>query len=167
MDGDGRLDEAGLAHMKGIRRILRFLAEDGRIAHMHGRIHVFGSAAAGKARPGDVDALVDFSDWSGSVLDPYAIPQAGLLLAVGRQFYGSFDPFVLVGPHLYVRDDACAGWTGARHARSILAKARAEGRPPADVLAEIKARPRELGGLVVSAKPEAEAEPEDVRAPGP
>jgi hypothetical protein len=158
------LDERRLAHVRRIRTILRFLAEDDRLAGMRDRIRVFGSAAAGKAVPGDVDAYVDFSDASLSVSHPDYVPGARLMLGVARQFPGAFDPFVRVGKILYARDEYGTGWIQAKRVRDITKAAQVDGRPPADVLAEIRARPEAMGGRPAP-RPGAPA-PQPAAAPG-
>lgn len=156
------LTEDQLAHIKVLRRILRFLATDERLAPMQGRIKVFGSSASGKDCPGDIDAYIDFSDSTDSYQHPSVIPGANLLLAVARQFYGTFDPFVRVGKILYARSDDANGWVTARQVREIR-KAGEAGRPPQDVLDEIRSRPQERGGMP---RPKVDAEePPSPRGP--
>lgn len=144
-DGAAGLAPGQMEHMRKIRRILRFLATDGRLAHMEGRVLVFGSADAGKAVPGDVDAYFDFSDSKDSLQHPSVIKGASLLLGVAAQFYGCFDPFVRVGSILYARNENCNGWVYAKQVRA-LRKAGEAGRHPLDVYEEIRAKPYELGG---------------------
>ncbi len=160
--GAAGLDPAQLEHMRKIRRILRFLATDERLAHMDGRILVFGSAEAGKAVPGDVDAYFDFSDSKDSLQHPDAVQGTRLLLGVAAQFYGKFDPFVRVGKILYARNENCNGWVYAKQVRA-LRKAGEAGRHPLDVYEEIRSRPHELGGAPPPKDPAPEA---DAPAPG-
>ena len=152
MDGDAArvLGQDQLEHMRKVRRILRFLAQDERLEGMSGRILVFGSAEAGKAVPGDVDAYFDFSDCKSDFLHPDSVPGTRLLLGVAAQFYGCFDPFVRVGKILYARNDSCSGWAYAKQVRAIRAAGEA-GRHPLDVYEEIRSRPPELGGAPAKA----------------
>ncbi len=144
-EGAKSLDVGQLEHMRKLRRILRFLATDERIAHMRERTLVFGSAEAGKAVPGDIDAYFDFSDSKESLQHPDSIPATRLLLGVAAQFYGCFDPFVRVGKILYARNENCNGWVYAKQVKA-LRKAGEAGRHPLDVYEEIRSRPYELGG---------------------
>lgn len=68
------------------------------------RMRLFGSAARGKPRPGDIDVMVDLDDpaWEGSVggewaiQKPMAADHAGALrqlLTMARHAYGCIDPF--------------------------------------------------------------------------
>jgi len=155
------LDKDQMEHMRKLRRILRFLGTDERLAGMEGRILVFGSAAAGKPVPGDIDAYVDFSDSKAQTQHPGYVPGADLLLGVARQFYGLFDPFVRVGKILYTRNENCNGWVYAKKVREIR-KAGEEGRHPLDVYDEIRSRPHEMGG----APPPKEPAPDEA-APAP
>lgn len=137
------------------QRVLRFLCRDERLTGVRGRMTVFGSAARGVDAPGDIDLLLDFADHSGSVMHPSDIEGAGLLLALARHRYGSFDPFVLVGRTLWGRSDDASQWQPARNARALLRAAREAGADLDTVAARYLPPPAER------------AAPVDPQAPAP
>lgn len=85
------------------------------------RIYVVGSVAEGKKNPGDLDILVDFSDKTVNNFDP---KQISFLLQIGHRRFtkveGLFDPFVLIGKRLIVRNDSSTDWQRAKNAKELL-----------------------------------------------
>lgn len=127
------MNESQDEHLQKLQRVLRFLSTDPRLAEMRDRMTVFGSAAQGKARPKDIDLMVNYHDFRGSAYVPDQIQGANLLLALARKYYGLFDPFIRVGPYLYTRNDAATGWITARNVRGIEKGVKTDGKPIADV----------------------------------
>lgn len=64
-------------------------------------IKIFGSIAAGSKTPGDVDMFIDFSDFEYNDIKNKILP----LLKLAKQYYGYFDPFVLIKQQNGIIDD--------------------------------------------------------------
>jgi hypothetical protein len=84
-------------------------------------IFVFGSAVVRPDEANDLDV--------GLILAPGEIKTetvrafTGALIHIARQFYGSFDPFVLLEKtgKLWVRNDEATGWVMAKNAKKLAA----------------------------------------------
>ena len=92
-----------------VDRLLRAISK----TEFRDRILVFGSVAAGMDTPGDLDIAVDVRDVELKFDDRALRPYSGLL-HLARRHYGWFDPFVMFGDHLIVRDAEARGWTSSR-----------------------------------------------------
>lgn len=88
-----------------------------RTAPHASQLRVFGSAAAGKELPGDIDVYADCSGLTDKETNELAV----YLIRLAKTHYGMLDPFLLLGNRLHVRDDAARGWTAAKHAKAIKA----------------------------------------------
>jgi hypothetical protein len=102
-----------------IDKILDILKTNPKITPFIGRMKIFGSVAQSKENPGDVDIMLDYSDFKGRYYHPSEISGISIFLSLARKYYGSVDPFVKVGKLLYCRNDAATGWIEAKHARKI------------------------------------------------
>jgi len=119
-----------------IGRILRLLDTHPKLASLKDRTRVFGSVAAGDATPGDIDLMVDFSDYTGPEMWPtHVAPDTAYLLGLAKKYYGLVDVFVMVGNMLWVRSDDASSFILAKRAASIW-KVGKIGRPVADVAVE-------------------------------
>lgn len=96
------------------------------------KVVVFGSVAAGKDEPGDLDIAVDarHSHFKGpDQLDRYVS-----CLRMSLQHYGRFDPFVLFDDYLVVRSADALTWCRAKNGAAITKAITTRGRPLADIL---------------------------------
>jgi predicted nucleotidyltransferase len=114
----------------GITRLNEVLQQLRRLPYAD-RILVFGSVAAGKARPFDIDiALIEprtrFE--RGEQLDSY-----GALLRLARRYYGDLDPFLAFPNLLICRNAEATAWVRATHARGLRRAIQTEGRPLAQI----------------------------------
>ena len=99
------------------QKIVHILKTNAKIKALHDRIKIFGSVADGKSNPGDIDLMVDFSDYNGSTIFPPN--ECSILLSLARKYYGDIDIFVKVQNTLYCRNDYASGWELANHAKKI------------------------------------------------
>lgn len=108
----------------------RLLAIAGELEQLRlpGPLLVFGSMAAGAARPGDIDVVCDMQGQQELPLGSLA-----QLLSVCRRHYGWVDAFVLRDGELLVRSDQATAWWPAKNARG-LRKAMADALPLAEVV---------------------------------
>jgi hypothetical protein len=95
------------------------------------RLIVFGSVAAGKVTPFDVDVAVldretPFRCWAQPT--PY-----GALLRLARRYYGDLDPFLGFADVLICRNAQATAWQAAIHARALLRSIPTNGRPLAEI----------------------------------
>ena len=109
-----------------VERVLSALRTDPAFDDLRNHARIFGSVAAGKERPGDVDLMVDYSDRPG---EPAKVPGASRLLALAREHYGSFDPYIKTADGLFVRNDEATGWTKAKNAQEIWDESQKNGKP--------------------------------------
>ncbi len=78
-------------------------------------LKVFGSTAAGKELPSDIDVYAD----TGTLTKPEIEDLSVRLMQLAKRHYGYLDPFLLISGTLYCRNDTATGWIVARYAKEI------------------------------------------------
>lgn len=109
-----------------------------------GPVVVFGSVARDESTEiSDLDIVVDLRPMDCSALHGPQKPLQAVpkLLALGRAFYGSFDPFLRFQDGLYVRNTESSAWVPAKFAKAILENVDREGIGLATVIARQASRP--------------------------
>lgn len=96
-----------------LARLLAIAAELQSLS-LPGPLLVFGSMAAGAARPGDIDVVCDLRG-----LPEPAFGSLSPLLSACRRHYGWVDAFLLTEHDLLVRSDEATAWVMARNARGL------------------------------------------------
>lgn len=98
------------------------------------RVKIFGSAASGKEKPGDIDLFVDCEGMNAQDIRELSVN----LIRLARQHYGMLDPFLLIKGVLHTRADDAGGWIKSK-AQSEMIKAGRSGVSLGDI--EISNRP--------------------------
>lgn len=99
------------------------------------RMMVFGSMAAHKENPGDIDIFLDCRGTAGSAADKRdQLSGYAELIRISRKHYGSVDPFLIFDDCLLVRNDLATGWVRARNAKSLLKQMEKHGKQLASVV---------------------------------
>lgn len=103
------------------------------------RIVVFGSAAAGKENPRDLDVCLladDYPDWKSAVSAHRETIQR--LRELAFQNYGALDPFVLTSSVLVVRNDEATGWQRAKNSPGIARAIKEKSIPVKELIAKLE-----------------------------
>jgi hypothetical protein len=101
-----------------LKNILKIL-NNSKFAKFKEHMKIFGSITTDKPEPNDIDIMLDYSEFKGSVHEPNSIPDINIFLSLARKYYGYVDVFVRVGKKLYVRDDTASGWIIAKKSKQI------------------------------------------------
>lgn len=101
-----------------VNRLIKALSE----SNFSNKLIVFGSVAAGKLEPVDLDVVLDARDCEcqRDAEIVYA-NEMNQLMGLAKRHYGFLDPFVLTRRDLYVRNDVATGWQAARNKKGIKA----------------------------------------------